>query len=76
MSLEKRLQGFMPDDQWRAFKEFCQSNGILLDEEADEFGSIFLTHKYSFSVGWEHRQKEIDILTERLRMHIEEGGED
>lgn len=59
IELEKKLQGCMPDDQWHEMKKFCQDVGIHLDEDSLEYGSLFLTLKYCFSVAWDASRKGI-----------------
>lgn len=51
--LEKALQGQMPDAQWQAFKAECIKNEIPMDEDALEYGSLFISFKYWFDMGWE-----------------------
>ena len=50
--LEKQLQGHMSDAQWHAYKSICIKNEIPLDEDALEFGSLFISFKYWFEMGW------------------------
>lgn len=55
---ELKLKGHMFNDQWAAFKEQCIKDEIPMEEEDEplEFGSVFITIKYWFEMGWEARE--------------------
>ena len=55
---DSQLKGHMSNDMWPIFKEYCIEHGIPMQEDDDtlEFGSVFLTVKCWFELGWEARE--------------------
>ena len=57
-NLEKQLQGHMPDDMWKAFREKCIAWHVPMNEDSLQFGSVFLECKAWFDLGWEAKEKQ------------------
>ena len=52
--LEKRLQGHMSDEAWAKFKPLCDEFGVSMDDESLEYGSMFITVKVWFDMGFDY----------------------
>lgn len=52
-NLETGLSKHLTSKQWKKLRKFCKENGLLLNEESLEFGSLFLTVKMAFVAGWD-----------------------
>ena len=51
--LEAELSKHLSPKCWKEFHAQCVSNGLALNEDCLEYGSVFVTAKYWFSLGWD-----------------------
>lgn len=61
--LEKELSKNCTQEQWKALKKSCEDFCIPMDEDALEYGSVFIAHKVAFLEGWDAAMEARSVST-------------